>query len=196
MFFRWLDWGYRFCGGRPQKQSAILIKRTYNQCDLELLMVTLITWLRRCFSGFSTVKWIIISLSHPVVFGRNLTTGSLNFTKWGFIPPLLRSMVHRVARVRPDWATSHACMHRGGDLVAKSRLTLVTPWTIAHQARLSMGFPKQEHWSRLSFPSPGDLPDPGIKPGSPALQEDSLQTEPPGKPLRAEYLHKLFGILL
>ena len=65
----------------------------------------------------------------------------------------------------------------GGDLVAKSCLTLVTPWIVACQTPLSMGFP-----SRLSFPSPGNLPNPGIKPRSPALQVDSLPTEAPGKP--------------
>ena len=70
----------------------------------------------------------------------------------------------------------------GGGLVAKSCLTLVTPWTVAHQAPLSMGFSRQEYWSGLPFPSPGDLPDPGIEPGSPALQADSLPTEPWGKP--------------
>ena len=58
----------------------------------------------------------------------------------------------------------------------------VTPWTVAHQAPLSMGFPRQEYWSRLPFPPPGDLPDPGIKPMSLALQADSLPTEPPGSP--------------
>ena len=57
----------------------------------------------------------------------------------------------------------------GGDLVAKSCLTLATPWTVACQAPLSMGFSRQEYWSGLPFLSPGDLPDPGIKPGSPAL---------------------------
>ena len=46
--------------------------------------------------------------------------------------------------------------------------SLATPWTVARQAPLSVGFPKQEHWTELSFPSPGDLPDPGIKPKSPA----------------------------
>ena len=65
----------------------------------------------------------------------------------------------------------------GGGLVTKSCLTLVIPWTVAHQAPLSMGFSRQEHWSRLPFPSPGDLPDPGIEPKSPALQADSLLTE-------------------
>ena len=65
----------------------------------------------------------------------------------------------------------------GGGLVAKSCLTLVTPWTIACQAPLSMGFSRQEYWRGFSFPSPGDLPDPGIEPGSSALQVDSLLTE-------------------
>ena len=63
-----------------------------------------------------------------------------------------------------------------------SRVRLfVTPWTIAYQAPLSMGFSRQEYWSGLLFPSPGNLPDPGIEPGSPALQADSLLTGPPGK---------------
>ena len=48
----------------------------------------------------------------------------------------------------------------------------MTPWTVAHQVPLSMGFSRQEYWSVLPFPSPGDLPDPGIEPGSPALQAD------------------------
>ena len=54
-----------------------------------------------------------------------------------------------------------------------------TPWTVAHLAPLSMGFSRQEYWSGLPFPSPGDLPNPGIKPGSPALQADALSSEPP-----------------
>ena len=57
-----------------------------------------------------------------------------------------------------------------------------TPWTIAHQALPSMGFSRQEYWSGLPFPSPGDLPDPGIKPKSPALEADALTSESPGKP--------------
>ena len=64
-----------------------------------------------------------------------------------------------------------------------NRLSLVTPWTVAWQAPLSMGFSRQEHWSELPFPSPGDLPDPGIGSGYPALQAISLPTELPGKPL-------------
>ena len=65
----------------------------------------------------------------------------------------------------------------GGGLFAKSCPTLATPWTVAHQAPLSVGFSRQEYWSGLPFPSPGDLPNPGIKPGSPALQADPLSTE-------------------
>ena len=67
-------------------------------------------------------------------------------------------------------------------LVAKSCLTLVTPWTVARQAPLSKGFPRQDYWSGLPFPSPGDLPDPGVEPKSPTLQADSLPTETQGSP--------------
>ena len=56
-----------------------------------------------------------------------------------------------------------------------------TPWIVAHQAPPSMGFSRQQCWSGLPFPSPGDLPDPGIEPGSPALQAETLPSEPPGK---------------
>ena len=55
------------------------------------------------------------------------------------------------------------------------------PWTVAYQASPSMGFSRQEYWSGLPFPSPGDLPHPGIKPKSPALQADALPSEPPEK---------------
>ena len=57
-----------------------------------------------------------------------------------------------------------------------------TPWTAAHQAPLSIGLSRQEYWSGLPFPSPGDLPNPGIESGSPALQADALSSKPPGKP--------------
>ena len=60
----------------------------------------------------------------------------------------------------------------------------MTPWTIAYQATPSMGFSRQEYWSGLPFPSPGDLPNSGIKPRSPALQADTLSSEPPEKPKR------------
>ena len=58
--------------------------------------------------------------------------------------------------------------------------SFATQWTVAHQTSLSVGFPRQEHWSGLPFPSPGDLPDPGIEPESPALTHGFFTTEPPG----------------
>ena len=64
-----------------------------------------------------------------------------------------------------------------------------TAWTVAHQAPLSMGFSRQEYWSGLPFPSPGNLPNPGIEPRSPALQADALTSEPPGKRSKMSYAY-------
>ena len=64
--------------------------------------------------------------------------------------------------------------------------------TVGCQAPLSMEFSRQEYWSGLPFPSPGDLPDPGIKAGSPTMQADSLPSEPPGKPPQNENSSNIF----
>ena len=74
------------------------------------------------------------------------------------------------------------------------------PWTIACQAPLSMEFSRQEYWSGLPFPTPGDLPDPGIKPRSLALQADSLPLEPSGKYIYSKFFpiilyHRIFSIV-
>jgi len=61
--------------------------------------------------------------------------------------------------------------------------SFVTPWTVAHQAPLSMGFSRREHWSGSPFPPQGDLPEPGIKLASPALAGGFFTTEPPGQHL-------------
>ena len=74
-----------------------------------------------------------------------------------------------------DWSDLAAAAV--GGLVIKLCPTLVTLWTVALQAPLSMGVSRQEYWSGLPFPSPGDLPNPGIEPGSLALQVDSLLSE-------------------
>ena len=79
-----------------------------------------------------------------------------------------------------------------------SRVRLfATPWTVACQAPLSLGFSRQEYWSGLPFPSPGDLPDPGIEPGSLALEADALTSEPPGKPknINKQYQKKVNWML-
>ena len=67
--------------------------------------------------------------------------------------------------------------------------SFVTPWSVACQASLSMGFPKQEYWSWLPFLSPGDLPNSGIEPTSPALAGGFFTTEPPGKPYVRAHTH-------
>ena len=66
-----------------------------------------------------------------------------------------------------------------------------TPWTVAYRAPPSMGFSRQEYWSGVPFPSPGDLPDPGIEPRSPEFQADALTSEPPGKPQCCYDVHKI-----
>ena len=75
--------------------------------------------------------------------------------------------------------------------VAQSCPTLCDRWTVAHQAPPSMGFSRQEYWSGLPFPSPGDLPDPGIEPRSPTLQADALTSAPPGEPHKTPKLSKM-----
>ena len=74
-----------------------------------------------------------------------------------------------------------------------------TPWTVAHQAPLSMGFSRQEYWSGSPFPSPGDLPDPGIQPTSPvspALAGRFFTTEPSEAPVLIRQLRKCQGSIL
>ena len=86
------------------------------------------------------------------------------------------------------WAPnfSSLCCHPSVRACMLSRFShvplLATLWAVACQAPLSMGFSRQEYWSGLPCPPPGDLPNPGIEPRSPTLQVDSLPAEPPGKP--------------
>ena len=70
----------------------------------------------------------------------------------------------------------------------------MTLWTVACQAPLSMEFSRREYWSGLPFPSPGDLPNAVIEPGSPALQADALPSEPPGKPQACEVENQIKGL--
>ena len=84
----------------------------------------------------------------------------------------------------------HVCVNIHAQLLSHVRL-FVTPWMAAHQAPLTMGFSRQENWRRLPFPPPEDLPDPGIKPESPALQVDSLPLNHLRRPI---YMHILLLI--
>ena len=84
---------------------------------------------------------------------------------------------------RKAWRNLNCKNSMGGSgLVTKLFPTFETPWTVAHQAPLSMEFFRQEYWSGLPFPSPGDLPDPRIETASPALQADSLPLSHQGSP--------------
>ena len=80
-------------------------------------------------------------------------------------------------------------------LLSRVRLFEI-PWTVAHQAPPSVGFSRKEYWSGLPFPSPGDLPDPGIELGSPVLQADSLLSEPLFSMLLVLKLLSDFGVYL
>ena len=77
---------------------------------------------------------------------------------------------------------THSPINMKKGLVAQSCPILCDPMDVIHLVPLSMEFSRQEYWNELPFPPPGDLPDPEIKPRSPALQADALTSEPPGKP--------------
>ena len=103
------------------------------------------------------------------------------FPTQGSNPGLLhwRQTLYRLSHQGSQKKTKNKCL---SEVKPLSRVRLfVTLWTVAYQAPPSMGFFRQEYWKGLTFPSAGDLPDPGIKPGSPTLQADALPSEPPGK---------------
>ena len=81
---------------------------------------------------------------------------------------------------RPDSKRPDVISESGSEVTSRVRL-FATPWTVAYQAPPSVGFSRQECWSGLLFPSPGDLPNPGIEAGPPGLQADALPSEPPRK---------------
>ena len=96
-------------------------------------------------------------------------------TRWGSQVQVQRNTVPG-ARLHP--LDNNVKEGEGEGEVAQSCPTLCDPWTVAHQAPLSMGLSRQEYWSGLPSPSPGDLPNPGIEPRSPALQAGALTSEP------------------
>ena len=128
-----------------------------------------------------TVSTVSASISHEVV---GLDAMIFVFWMLSFKPTFSLSTFTFIKRLLNSsfifWNRSWTNMN----VKSLSRVWLfVTPWTVAYQALPSMGFSRQEGWSGLLFHSPGDIPDPGIKLGSPALQVDALPSEPPGKPI-------------
>ena len=105
------------------------------------------------------------------------------FTAEGLAQDLLFQEVFTHTKKKSLYTTMCKIASGVGGIESLSRVRLFeTPWTAAGQAPLSMRFPREEYWSELPFPSPGGLPDPGIKPMSPALAGALFTTEPPGKP--------------
>ena len=119
-----------------------------------------------CFPYFK-VSWLISSLNYIY---------NVNF-------PLPCNIIYRFWRLGCGASMGRGILYSACAQLFSHVWLFTTPWTVAHQAPLSMEFSRQEYWSGLPVPSPGDLPDPGIKPRSPALQADSLPSEPQGKPI-------------
>ena len=113
----------------------------------------------------------------------NLISGSSAFLKISLI--IWKFMVHILLKPGlENFEHYFTSVWKKVKLKSLSRVQLfATPWTVAYQASLSMGFSRQEYWSGLPFPSPGYLPDPGVEPRSPTLEADALTSEPPGKPV-------------
>ena len=139
------------------------------------------SWFRLCgkVNRLYVCTYLLFLGVLPIYHHREL--GRVPCADSGF--SLVTYLIHGIGSVRG-----------GGDLVTKSCLTLVTPRTVACRARLSKGFSRKEYWSGLPFPSPGNLPNRGIEPKSPALQADSLLTELQGTP-SVVYRYMLIPIL-
>ena len=138
--------------------------------------------MKRCFSHL--LWYFFHSISTYTLIPLFLGTGKLKLSIWSRLWRaciFIEASYHFVlVIISLSMGTEREKLKFGGSLVAKSCPTLVTLWTEALQAPLSTGFSRQEYRSGLPFPSPGDLPDPGVKIRSPAFQVDSLPTEPPG----------------
>ena len=136
------------------------------------------SWIK--LGNFHFISQVVPVVKNPAASGGDTRDASLipglGRSSGGGIGNLLQNSCLGNPMDRGTWrATVHG--------VAKSWTRLfVTPWSVDHQAPLSKGFSRQEYWRGLPCPPPGDLSDPGIEPLSPALQVDSLSSEPPGKP--------------
>ena len=144
-------------------------------CQFHVLLFLLTPWGRK-LGGVDRCR----VLAEDWNVGRNQCLLEVYSQKCGPEPEWLSLWNERVHKTLSAKYRGCCC------LVTKSRpILLHPPWTVAHQVPLSRGFPGQEHWSGLSFPSPGDLPNPGIKPKSPA---SSLPLSHQGSPSRGELL--------
>ena len=125
-----------------------------------------------CSPWGSSVRWLLQA--------RMLKWVSISFSRESSWPRDWTQVFCIAGRCFNLWATREALWKVKVKLLSHVWL-FVTPWTVAHQAPPLTGLSRQEYWSGLPFPSPGDLPNPGIEPRSPALKADALTSEPPGK---------------
>ena len=139
------------------------------------------SWTRMSDFPLLWVKVSIISINEPLLVPdwskwkcQDTSSFHVHELKWATY-----KFIELLDSLLIDWQMCHNVNNSNYIVCASS---METPWTVAHQAPLSMEFSRQEYWSGQSFPFPGDLPDPGFEPRSPALQADSLPSEPPGKP--------------
>ena len=134
--------------------------------------------------GYLNAKPKDQSLDNSVIRDSNLKISGLYLCVCFYSPkkcPWTKSSL--MMERRKEWSASRNEIERKKESEVAYRVQLfATPWTVAYQTSQSMEFSRQEYWSGLPFPPSGDLPNPGIKPRSPALQADALPSEPPGKP--------------
>ena len=128
-----------------------------------------LAWVIKCFLR----KWCMLLLL--ICYWREQIT---------WLCPTFKGVGNIILQYSQKEEKNRNIVNNSNDYPSKCTVRFETLWTVAHQAPLSMRFSRQEYWSGLPFPSPGDLPNPGIEPRSPTLQADTLTSEPPGKPLK------------
>ena len=142
-----------------------------------------------CTPAFSSSgkQGLLFVTVHGILQARILEWVVFPFSRGSSQPRNQTGLSYIAGRVFTTWAIREAYLKYKKMKVKVKSLSRVwlfaTPWTVAHQASPSLGFSRQDYWSGLPFPSPGELPDPAIEPRSPALQADALTSEPPGKPI-------------
>ena len=159
-------WSFSFSISLSNEYSGLVSCRI-DWLDLFALQGTLKNLLQH-HSSKASVLWcsafFIVQLSHP-----SMTTGkTIALTRWTFVGKVVSLFLNMLSRLVIAF------------LPRSKRLLILFLLTVAYQALLSMGFSRQECWSGLPFPSPGNLPNPGIEPRSPTLQADALPSEPQG----------------
>ena len=160
--------GFPFSTSSP----ALVVNGFFDDSHFSLYSLDLVVWALEYQCLIIDDDWELIQPSqkhcpYPAIYCHQ---GTLIFSPQKSIPLFYQTSCFRTTVKREDISLS--CVR-----------LFATPWKVAYQAPLSMGFSRQEYWSGLPFPSPEGLPNPGVELKSPALQTDALPSEPPGKHL-------------